>query len=794
MVKILAAGNKNEDLLIIKNLLSAVFTDIKLFLTLNSKEAIEICSRENPDLILLDQDMDGYEICQLIKKETLTHFTPVIMINGAENGKESRIKALDCGADGFIAKPIDGPELIAQVKAMLRIKESTDRMRSEKIPFENLGTIPAEALEKKFTEQKKIEETLLYEQYLMNSFMDNTPDSIYFKDLQCHFLRINKALAERIGLANPISAIGKSDFDFFTAEHAQQAFADEQEIIKTGKPIIDKEEKETWIGGKETWVSTTKMPFLSKEGKIIGTLGISRDITQRIKAGNQTKILNRTIEQSPVSIIITDCDGNIEYTNPKFTEVTGYSFEEVRGKNPRILKSSTHPVEYYKNLWDTLLSGHIWRGEFLNKRKNNELFWESAVICPILDDKNQIINIIGIKDDITQKKKMLAELIQTKDKAEENDRLKTAFIHNISHEIRTPMNAIIGFSEFLNNDALTSEKRSQIIQIITQNCNELLSIINDIVSISTVETGQEQISEDVINLNKIITAAYNQHKQKAATHNILFDYSLSLPDDKDFIVADESKLIQILNYLLNNAFKFTPKGHIKFGYKVKGKFIEFFVEDTGIGVSPEMHSEIFKLFRQVEYSHTRKFGGSGLGLTISKAYVELMGGKIWIDSQKDKGSSFHFTIPYLKGTYDLKTEEFLTDQSKFQSSKPIAILAAEDEDFNFLLLKEILSNPDITLTRAENGQQVVDIFKKDPSFDLILMDLKMPILDGYEATKIIREFNSQIPIIALTAYTLNSDKETALNCGCNDFISKPFKQKLLWAKIQEYIDKPLPTP
>jgi PAS domain S-box-containing protein len=382
------------------------------------------------------------------------------------------------------------------------------------------------------TDLKLTEEELSKEQYLMHSLLENIPDKIYFKDLESRFLRINKAMADMFGLDDLQKAIGKTDFDFFEVEHAQIAHNDEQEIIKTGIPILGKEEMEIWTDKPPTWVSTTKMPLKDTKGKIIGTFGISRDITE--------------------------------------------------------------------------------------------------------------------------KKKMLDDLIAAKEKAEESDRLKTAFLHNISHEIRTPMNSIVGFSEFLKDPNLPPEKRTRFIDIIIQNSNQLLSIITDIIYIATIDSGQEKVYEKAINLNSILKFINEEFTVRAQKQNIMLRCKTALPDNEAEVITDETKLTQILTNLMGNALKFTSEGYISFGYKIVVEseltlpVLQFYVEDTGIGISAELHDEIFKRFRQAETSANRKYGGSGLGLSISKAYVDLLGGKIWLDSELGKGSTFYFTIPYKK--------------------------------------------------------------------------------------------------------------------------------------------------
>lgn len=396
----------------------------------------------------------------------------------------------------------------------------------------------------------------------------------------------------------------------------------------------------------------------------------------------------------------------------------------------------------------------------------------------LLDDLLVEINI---------RKKVEIDLIAAKEKAEESDRLKTAFLQNISHEIRTPMNAIVGFSDFLNDPDLEVEERKHLTEIIIQSSKQLLYIITDIVSIATIEAGQEKISEKEINLNSICKIVEEHYAPKALNQNVSLSYKVMLDDEESNIITDEIKLQQILSNLVGNALKFTMQGHVEFGYKVKDDQLEFYVEDTGIGVPPEMHTEIFKRFRQVEITASRQFGGSGLGLSISKAYVEILGGKIWLNSEPGKGSMFLFIIPYKKVLKKEIAEKSPVDALTFGFHKSKTILIAEDEDLNFQLLLVLLSRMGLTVIRAANGVEAVEICRSEQAIDLVLMDIKMPVMNGYEATKIIKELRPQLPVIAQTAYSTDYDRAKAFACGCSDFISKPFKRDQLITIISEQL-------
>jgi len=382
-----------------------------------------------------------------------------------------------------------------------------------------------------------------------------------------------------------------------------------------------------------------------------------------------------------------------------------------------------------------------------------------------------------------------SELEIAKKKAEENDHLKTAFLQNISHEIRTPMNAIIGFSNLLKQRDIDEEEQNQFVDIINMSSNQLLSIINDIINIATIESGQAKVNESNVNLNTVMRLFYEQFKFKANSKKIDFTYKLGLEDNDALVVLDETKFLEIHSNLINNAIKFTEKGSVEYGYEIKGKYLLFYVNDTGIGIHADNHEKIFERFRQAESTIASRFGGTGLGLSISKAYVELLGGHIWLKSTPDVGTSFYFTLPYKK----VKRQSPLSKLNNIQSKEPEKhkghILIAEDEDFNFRYLEKLLLSMHFTVERALNGLEAVEKCKRNKSFNLVFMDIKMPELDGYEATKLIRESNPTIPIIAQTAYALEKDKIKAIDAGMNDYLTKPIDKISIIEIIEKYIDK-----
>ncbi|MGZ2369637.1 ATP-binding protein [Ancylomarina sp. YFZ004] len=551
--------------------------------------------------------------------------------------------------------------------------------------------------------------------------------------------------------------------------------------------------------------SLTKVRNLLREAakrkEVEKTLFKSEDKFRRIFDGH-----------SAVKLLIDPYTGNIVDANKSAANYYGWSCEElIKMKIGQINILSSQ--EIIKNI-ESIMSENKNQFEFKQKLKDGTIRDVEVLSSKIkIDNKDLLHSIIH---DITKRKNAEVslkektvkiesqnkeyqqineelnhtnqELIIAKEKAEESDHLKTAFVHNISHEIRTPMNAIVGFSGLLNDPDLLQEDRQYYTSLIIQSSDQLLSIITDIVSIASIEAEQEKIQENEININLICKLINDQFFPENTNPNVKFGLQTSLVDDEAIIITDSTKLTQILTNLISNALKFTQDGFVNFGYTLKDKFLEFYVEDSGIGISSEMHDEIFKRFRQVETTAARTFGGSGLGLSISKAYVEMLGGNIWLSSEAGKGSVFYFTLPYktvnAKAIPKLPINDLIVE-----FAEPKTVLIAEDEDSNFILLEKLLTDLKVNIIRAINGIEAIAVCKSNPQVDLILMDIKMPEMDGYEATKRIKEFRPNLSIIAQTAYSSEEDKNKAIACGCSDFISKPFRKELLLSKISEQLLK-----
>jgi PAS domain S-box-containing protein len=617
------------------------------------------------------------------------------------------------------------------------------------------------------TERRKAEKAIADERILLRTLIDNIPDPIYVKDTQGRKLISNRADLEVLGFTNESSVFEKTDIELSYPGDALQTFRDDMAVIQTAQPILNKLEFFTDRQGTKRYYLTSKIPLTNDSGEIIGLVGVGHDITAQ-KQGEQKIIqLSKGIEQSPASIIITDISGNIEYVNSKFTEITGYTSYEVKGKNPKILQSEYTSAREYKKLWNTISSGNeyhtelqnrkkngelhwesilispirneegtiinymaikeditnrkktdleilklsvaieqnpasvvitdtqgvieyvnkkfvtvsgysnheligkilrilkpghttddvyneiwnnlsagkIWKGEHQNRTKNNETYWESVQISPIKNQEGKITNFVVLSENISERKKMEKDLITAKEKAEESDRLKSAFLANMSHEIRTPLNSILGFSDLLIAPDLDTDSRREFANLINSSGNNLLSIINDILDISKIEAGQITLINNDFSAYKLISEIQKEYSYKAIYKGIEFKLKTQSEAQKLIIRSDESRIKQVLINFVGNALKFTNSGYIEIGVALNENNMQFYVKDTGIGIPKEYHDKIFDRFRQVEAAQTRKYGGNGLGLAITKNLAELMGGNVWLESEPNVGSTFYFSLP-----------------------------------------------------------------------------------------------------------------------------------------------------
>ena len=501
--------------------------------------------------------------------------------------------------------------------------------------------------------------------------------------------------------------------------------------------------------------------------------------------------LSSAVENSSTAIVITDCLGRIEYVNPKFCEITGYSQEEIIGANPRILNAGRQPKELYRELWATISAGRAWCGDFCNLKKNGDLFWEHASISPIRSADGQITNFVAVKEDITEQKRVAGELSSAQEAALAANRAKSEFLANMSHEIRTPLSAIIGFSDLTLRTSLQPRQQDYLQKIQTAG-DLLLSIINDILDFSKIEARQLEMEQIPFRLDTILANVTDIVQQKVNQKRL----QLRVATEGDValdLVGDQHRLSQILVNLLNNAVKFTETGGVSLETTLQKRLpgrvkLKFTVRDTGIGISDELLKKLFQPFTQADGSTTRRFGGTGLGLSISKQLVQLMDGEIWCESRSEQGSTFCFTAWFGAGVpggtaRGAPAEATGRDHDEagpdFSGSR---ILLVEDNAVNMELASELLHGTGTTVEHAADGRKAVTmICSGGTHYDLVLMDLQMPVMDGYQAARLIRSDSrfSELPIVAMTADAMKEVQQAILEAGMSAIVTKPINAATL---------------
>jgi PAS domain S-box-containing protein len=1062
MKKILTIDYDLDNLNTIKEILKNKFPEYDILTTHSATEGIELAKTEKPNLIITEitfSNTDDFEVLQLLKADEHIKSIPVVILTAIKNNSENRVKSLEMGAEAFLSKPINERELVAQLNAIFSAKNSElnaikKSNELEKLVGEKLDEIKYQALM-----LSNITESVISfdDNYIIKSWNKGAEKMYGWSENEVIGKKFQKVL-------NPI---------FF--ENYQSC-----EIIASQTGVINLEALHTTKDKGTIYVSKTKSPIFDTHNNAVGNICIARDITKQKKAELEIKKLSEAVEQSPTSVIITNLKGEIEYVNQTFQNTTGYALAEITGRNPRFLSTKNTTPEEYKVLWDTISSGGTWRGEFYNRKKNGEFYWEDALIKPILNTEGEITNYIAVKLDITEKKRVetiqkvilnisnsvnstneindffkviqkeLGKIIETKnfflalyneendslylpfyqdeneypvefplkgsltseviksgktlllnydeayeiikknniiikgkypkswlgvplkikekvtgaiviqsyneefgytekdkevlafishqisisielkkretqlikakekaeegaekyknlvekgkiaivvddnsgnliyfnnqflnlfgysaeelkekthknfvhpddvkyvaehhkkrmlgeisnsryefkgikkdgttifieidvveiiidegnitgslsymwditerkfasieiekakEKAEESDRLKSAFLANMSHEIRTPMNAILGFSDLLMDQNITSVKQDKYHEIINASGKRLMNLINDIIDVSKIDAKELKLKGEVFNLNKLIDQLQQQFIISPKNKKTTISTVKAFMDADSFIFCDETRLAQVISNLLENALKFTHNGIIEFGYLFEENRLHFFVKDSGVGINAKDHQRIFERFGQSDNEILKVKEGSGLGLAICKGIVELMGGNIWVESELNKGATFHFIKPYCavnaKSNKQEEIKEFVIENNEIKT-----ILIAEDEETNYWYIEAALDKQPFNLIHVANGKEAVEAIQTKNNIDLILMDFNMPIMNGMDATKEIRKTHPTIPIIALTAYAMMADKEKALSIGCTDYLSKPISKNVLLETINKYL-------
>ncbi len=621
--------------------------------------------------------------------------------------------------------------------------------------------------------------------------MEALPFASWFKDSDGTFNQANSKLLHVLNKKMP-EVIGKRSNEVFDEEDARQSDEGERSVVKTGRV-----EEATYSREKHIF-KTVNFPVFDRSGKIKGTGGYQEDITNLTgslqELHRESDTLEALLENMPFYIFFTDRHHKYIRVNGLMAKLLRISHpDEAIGKDNTKFFSKRVARKMHEEEQMILETGKPILNKILYfEDEEVDGFWLEKNKIPVKDERGVITMIVGIFKDVSELMKIENELKKARDQAEEADRLKTSFLANMSHEIRTPMNGILGFANLLRDPDLKDEEKDLYLKHIDNSSNQLLNIIDDIIDISKIESGQLKISNKPVRINAILDELYSSffHRIRGdAPGQKKVDFNLKKGNEAlDFtIVTDDFRLSQIFNNLIGNAIKFTREGHITFGYTLKkNRYIEFFVVDSGMGIPANNMNLIFDRFGQVNQTKAYQPSGTGLGLPISKSLVKLMGGEMWVDSKTGEGSSFYFTLPLIINEPREESQSLISNKSYNWNNK--RILVAEDEELNWYFIREMLRKTGAEILWTKNGIEAVSIARKY-SPDIILMDIKMPELGGLEAARKIRLLDTKVPIIAQTAFVMAQEKEESMQAGCNHFVTKPLDRTIIMELIDSYFKK-----
>jgi PAS domain S-box-containing protein len=635
---------------------------------------------------------------------------------------------------------------------------------------------------KDITERIKTEEALRQSEERFRRLSEDMPIFISTFLPDGTMIYVNETLAKTIGL-NAEELIGKNFFDILISD---------KDVIKKRlnsltREIPNETYEQKYIGkdGIVRYRQWSNRAFFDggriKYFQAVGIDTTERNIAEQALRKSEEK-MSSIFRVAPSGIGLIR-DNVIIEVNPYLCEMTGYLKEELTGIPIDFLyegldskhshSSMNIPVDFciagtYETTW-VRKDGHK-----INVLLSSTLIDESDI------SKGCTFNVL----DITNRKLDEIELIKAKNRAEESDKLKTAFLQNLSHEIRTPLNGILGFAELINEMDLTKDDIKSYTSIILQSGKRLLNIVNNVLDISKIQTGQINLERRTFSVNSLFLDLYTFFSPQTRTKNITLKYNINCKS-KIFINTDEAKLHQILTNLIGNAIKFTKEGMVEYSCEIDGNNLKFAVRDTGIGISQELFDKIFDRFVQAEQTSSREFEGTGLGLAICKGLIEHMGGKIWVDSVPGNYTIFYFTLPYNQEFFEyIEPGQKLSIINKRFEGK---VLVADDDFNSFYYISRILENTGLEIFHAENGEEVVEALKKSSDYDLIFIDIRMPKLDGIGALSIIRQINPKIPVIAQTAFAFSEEREKIIRLGFDEYISKPIERSKLIGLIEKYI-------
>jgi len=621
--------------------------------------------------------------------------------------------------------------------------------------------------------------------------MEALPFASWFKDAEGNFNQANGLLLQSLN-KELSEIIGKGTREVFDEEDAGQIEEEDREVFKTGKT------RHANYSRAKRIFEMVNFPVFDRNGKITGTGGYQEDITNLSNSlqalHREREYLEALLENMPFYIFFTDNQQRYIRVNSLMAKLLRVSHpDQAAGKSihdffsKRVSRKMLEEDRAILETGEPIINRIIYFED-----EGAEGFWMEKNKIPIRDERGVITMIVGIYKDVSDMMKIENELKKARDRAQESDRLKTSFLANMSHEIRTPMNGILGFVNLLRNPDLTVEQKDLYLKHIDHSSIQLLHIIDDIIDISKIESGQLKITNRPVRINAILDEIYSSYFHRIrgdapGQKKVAFNLNKGEESHDFTIVTDDYRLRQIINNILGNALKFTKEGQIMFGYTIKNnRYIEFYVRDSGIGIPADKTDIIFERFGQVSNKKVYQPSGTGLGLPISKNLVKLMGGEMWVESTEGNGSTFFFTLPLVTKAAVEEVRDPISNKTYSWINKHILI--AEDEELNWHFIKEMLRKTGVGILRAKDGKEAIIIAKRSVP-DVILMDIKMPEMNGIEAIRQIRTFNRKVPIIAQTAYVMAEEKKECMQAGCNHFVTKPLDRTIVMELIDSYFKK-----
>lgn len=640
------------------------------------------------------------------------------------------------------------------------------------------------------TDIKDIEKTLKQSESKYRLLIENQTDLIVKVDTKGKFLFVSPSYCKTFGKSSG-ELLGNS---FLPLVHEEDRAHTEEQMKALFKPPyhVKIEQRALTVDGWR-WFSWTDTAVLDENGEVSKIIGVGSDITAKkqaeLKLRENERLLASMISNLPGYVYRCEFDDfwTIRFISPQCQEITGYNPEDFVNNKMKAYNDIILPEhrEQVFNDWEYVVQNKsVYEGEYRIRTKQNQIKWMWERGIGVYNDNGDLLYLEGYVEDISHTKSLIEEITRSKNQAEDADRLKSAFLANMSHEIRTPMNGILGFIDLLGEKELTTKERSSYLELIGRSASRLQQTVDDIITISRLETGGIELFVRSFNLKEAVKAVIPEIEALSQNKNIIFSM---LCDDNvltnQMIQSDEEKVKSILRKILRNAVKYTDKGVVILSCSKQDDFFEFVISDTGIGIEKGREDAVFERFVQVDVEDVNAFQGVGLGMPIAKAYVEMLGGEIWFKSVEGKGTEFHFTLPVnVEDHVDVKNIHLISSTK----TRELKILIVEDDDTSVKYLKVLLDDYIGEVHVVTSGDDAVSKMKDTEDYDVVFMDIKLPRMSGYEATRKIREFNSGVLIIAQTAYAVAGDREKALAAGCNDYITKPIAKDILIQMMQHY--------